>query len=224
MFGCFTKKMIQNLGRHYAKLRDKTLYRSGEHGKCRNRIKGTAVKITSFNMLVAEKEGKKDAQNIAQEPTTSTEWIPIVATFTAGTTNVVSQYDIYVNARANTGTNTTDMTLAGALQYLMIGDIPGSTGLGAADPNQARIAHVAMWGSVLSASDIDAFMAGDNPSTIDASNLLVYFPMTADADKSHGSDSVTDLTVTNAVLDTESNPPVNALGFVVVPNPAGMRV
>jgi hypothetical protein len=93
----------------------------------------------------------------------------------------------------------------------MIGDIPGSTGIGAANPNQARIAHVGVWDGVLSDANIDAFMAGDNPSTIDAANLCAYFPLTTDAAKSHGSDSVTDLTVTGAVLDAADNPTVDSL-------------
>lgn len=136
-------------------------------------------------------------------------WTPIVGVIAADDNRA-----IYIGSRSNAGTNGGTRNVADALQYIRVGEQLG----GAADA-VGLIAEVAIWNSVLSNADIDAYMSGTPASSVAAANLVGYWPLSADnaTQTNLGVDTSGDLTVTSATYSADhptigsSNPDVTAV-------------
>jgi hypothetical protein len=68
------------------------------------------------------------------------------------------------------------------------------------------VGQAAVWDVALSGANVTALAGGDNPLAVSASDLVAYWPMTADATDSVGS---FDLTATGATFDGADNPTVD---------------
>lgn len=135
-------------------------------------------------------------------------WIAAVAVY-EGSGNTCTARRIYLASSARTASNTgLSIPFDGNMGKLYIGESSlGGGDVGAASPNEDRVAHVAVWNSILSPSDVDLYAAGQYPGYI-GSNLVGYWPLRKDTRQQAGSDSAGSLAVSNAVLDSDDNPSV----------------
>ena len=122
-------------------------------------------------------------------------WLPIVCKFSSNTSRTV-----YAGALANSGTNEDARSVGDAIQHIAVG-----RQIDAAGEFLGLIAEVAVWTGDLSDEDITSFLAGTAASSIDAGNLIGYWPLSADnaTQANLGLDAAGDLTVTGAVFDAD---------------------
>lgn len=73
-----------------------------------------------------------------------------------------------------------------------------------------HVGHLAIWKSVLTAGQITSLAGGANPQTIDASNLVAYYPFTNAADVGEDIIGGYDLTLNGTAAYNSENPTVNA--------------
>ena len=124
----------------------------------------------------------------------------------AGVYSATNSRTAYLDGTAST-TNTGNRTFSNSFDELII----GNSFLSNTDFN-GYIAHVAIWTSALSGTDVASLAAGANPQAIDASNLFAYYPMTSSG--SPGEDIVGsyDLTLYNQAAYDSNNPTVDSYG------------
>jgi hypothetical protein len=133
-------------------------------------------------------------------------WAGLVGTFGSTTLR-----DMYVQSLSNHTNGTTSRTVADALQFISVGE--GFSGGGDVD---ALIAEVAIWKSDLSDSDITSYLAGTPASSIDATNLIGYWPLSAESgtQSNLGTDAGGDLTVTGATYNAD-HPSITGGSFTI---------
>jgi hypothetical protein len=122
-------------------------------------------------------------------------WAGLVGKFTSAT-----RRDIYIQALANTGSDTTSKVLANVMQFIRAGE-----GFTAAQDLTGKLAEMAIWDVALSDADITSYLGGTSASIIDAANLIGYWPLSASnaTQANEGVDAGGDLTVTGAVFDAD---------------------
>lgn len=122
-------------------------------------------------------------------------WLPWIGTISAGDNG----RDVYVGAQS--GTNGATRTVASALTKIIVG---ASAAL--SQEFVGRIAEVCVWDGVLSAPNIASYIAGIDPSIIDAGNLRAFYPLRTDTGTSIanlGLDTGGDLSVTDWAFDAD---------------------
>ena len=124
-------------------------------------------------------------------------WTAIIGEFSASNAR-----DVFVGIPGQTGTDTTTRGVGTALDTIVVGMLADFSSRQWA----TLIAEVAMWSGTLTTQQQTDYMAGNMPaSSINASELIGYWPLSADnATQSNlGTDATGDLTVTNATFDAD---------------------
>jgi hypothetical protein len=128
-------------------------------------------------------------------------WAGIVATFSSSTLR-----SIYIQALANQDDGFQESILADLMKYISVGsNLAGSQDFGAASSNAGKLAEIAVWDAVLSDDDITSYLAGITAASIDASNLIGYWPLSASSgtQSNLGLDAGGDLTVSGATFSSD---------------------
>jgi hypothetical protein len=160
--------------------------------------------VNASNQIVAQQDvasTTRTATHTAATLQTAT-WHHAAATFTSD-----SSRKAYLDGSGTT--NATASSATTGLDCIYLGNTPllgaDFTGL---------LAHVAVWDVALSDGDISSLAAGANPLTIDPTNLIAYWPLTADDDDDVGTNH---LTVTNeaALQSPADDPTVNPASTIL---------
>lgn len=136
-------------------------------------------------------------------------WTPVVLVF-GGSGNTCNSRQLYYGPSATaSSTNVTSSSFSGNLGYFFMGEAAtGGGDLGAANPNEYRLAHAAIWNSALNSTQAAEFCAGNYPGTI-GSSLIAYWPLVSDTSQAAGSDAVGAL-VSEAGSADGDNPDVDS--------------
>jgi concanavalin A-like lectin/glucanase superfamily protein len=107
------------------------------------------------------------------------------------------------------GTSYPSETHAGSIAYDGTGGLGvGATHTGHAAPWKGDIAELAVWDVALSAGQVTALAGGDNPFTVQASDLQAYVPLYGNASPEEDLIGSNDITITGATQST--HPPVDS--------------
>jgi hypothetical protein len=157
-----------------------------------------------------------DAATVGTTYNATSGWFGVVATFDGSSTTVTSRR-IYVGSTSNASTaQSTSVDLGAQLAYLYFGETAtGGGDLGAADPNQYKLAELAVWNEVLDTTEIANYLSGMAAPSVNNTTLIAYWPLSADTSQSDGTDAVGALVVGGPVLDTGDNPTIT--GGTLIP-------
>lgn len=101
------------------------------------------------------------------------------------------------------GTSSTSKTVSAFTEMFAGGDGDDTSRL------TGRLAHCAWWSSVLDATDAANLHAGDNPLTVEAGTLEIYWPMTNASDAGEDVIAGYDITLTGDAAYNADNPTVD---------------
>jgi hypothetical protein len=130
---------------------------------------------------------------------TDNTWVPIICTYVSDTNR-----SIYFQGSSNN--DVTSVSVANALLYIRLGET-----LAAGGDFTGNLAEVAIWDKELDASERASYIAGTAASSIAASDLIGYWPLSASnaTQANEGVDAGGDLTVSGAVFDAD-HPPISS--------------
>jgi hypothetical protein len=142
-------------------------------------------------------------------------WTGFLATFDADETN----RDVYFGKYENTATSST-LRSTSALTRVCVGGAPTTFG----GTQDSKIAEVAIWRKVLDEEQIRQYLAGRKASTIEAQDLVGYWPLSiaGSTQSNEGIDSAGDLTNNGATWDLDHpdiwEPADDAPPLIVIPS------
>lgn len=166
----------------------------GESGGGNNYLR---LNVNASNQVAATQDAAGAASSSTYTATaiSADTWHCAVAVFTSDSSRTV-----YLDGNAATTQTTTRSTSWASIDRLNI----GASGPLAADFN-GLIGHVAVWDVALSAGNITSLAGGANPLTIDPTNLIAYWPLTADVNDVVGTNHLT--VVNNAAPKAPADDP-----------------
>lgn len=123
----------------------------------------------------------------------------------AGVFNTTSSRTAYLDGSAS-NENTVSKSITASFDELIVGKEFGSNSFN----YTGYLAHVALWKSVLSGAQISSLAAGANPQTIDAANLIAYYPMTSSGNVGEDIIGGYNLTLAGTTAYDSNNPTVDA--------------
>jgi hypothetical protein len=141
-------------------------------------------------------------------------WAGYVGKYTSNTSRTV-----YIQSLANTATDTTSIVVPDVIQFLRAG-----TDFANGSDFSGRLAELAIWKIALSDAEITSYLAGTVASSIAASDLIGYWPLSSADLTNLGVDTGGDLTASgNAAFDAD-HPTISSSGTTISPNTAGLSV
>lgn len=129
-------------------------------------------------------------------------WSGLVGTFTSDTLR-----DGYLTQLSTTGSSVVATAITDTLQFIAVG-----RSLLSSSPYPGKLAEIAIWNSVLGASDIDTYMHQTRrASAIQTATLIGYWPLDVDATlhPNKGSDIGGALVPANGAVYDSDHPPLN---------------